>query len=199
MNSSESTYSRGEEKDKFEDLCDDATLTLLLSLFSGGSESWTEWTHPRSGDKYTLSLKRAGSSLSEAELEACYNLVEELSGPDYKASSYGWHPESKREEMRSPDLRYILVKADKRTTAASGQEGDEDDGDGNGNGDEAASIQGFTSLMPTTEDNQPVIYCYEMQLRPELQGCVFILLHPPLSPGAHTHICIYIHIYISPW
>jgi hypothetical protein len=114
-------------------------------------------------------------------LEACYNLVEELSGPDYKASSYGWHPESKREEMRSPDLRYILVKADKKTTAASRQDGDDDDG--YGNGDEAESIQGFTSLMPTTEDNQPVIYCYEMQLRPELQGCVSILLHFPLFPG----------------
>jgi hypothetical protein len=48
--------------------------------------------------------------------------------------------------MRSPDLRYILVK------------------------DEAGSLGGFTSLMPTWEEGQPVVYCYEIQLKQHLQG-----------------------------
>lgn len=48
--------------------------------------------------------------------------------------------------MKSPELRYILVKA------------------------EDGSVAGFTSLMPTWEEGQPVIYCYEIHLKPHLQG-----------------------------
>ena len=49
--------------------------------------------------------------------------------------------------MRSPELRYILVR-EKDTQA----------------------IRGFTSLMPTYEEGEPVIYCYEIHLQPELRG-----------------------------
>lgn len=48
--------------------------------------------------------------------------------------------------MRDPDLRYILVK------------------------DSNSRIEGFISLMPTLEEGQPVIYCYEIHLKPELRG-----------------------------
>jgi hypothetical protein len=84
--------------------------------------------------------------MRDDELEACFDLVDETSGEDYRNSSLGWHPAMKRREMRSPDLRYILVK----------------DGDG--------KINGFTSLMPTFENHEPVVYCYEIHLKPELQG-----------------------------
>lgn len=47
--------------------------------------------------------------------------------------------------MRDPDLRYILVK------------------------DPAGRVCGYTSLMPTMEEGQPVIYCYEIHLKPELR------------------------------
>lgn len=88
-------------------------------------------------------------------MEACFELLEETSGPDYQASVGGWHPSAKREEMESPDLRYILVKV-------------------KGASSEGESIQGFASLMPTFEDGKPVIYCYEMQLRPTVQGFVVL-------------------------
>lgn len=84
--------------------------------------------------------------LSADELGACFDLVRDMSGADYAASSVGWHPDQKRDEMRSPGLRYILVKS-----AGSG-------------------VEGFTSLMPTFENSEPVIYCYEMQLSLPLQG-----------------------------
>ena len=84
--------------------------------------------------------------MSDEDLEACYNLVDETSGADYRNSSLGWHPSVKKKEMRSPDLRYILVK------------------------DEEGSIKGFTSFMPTFENHEPVVYCYEIHLKPELQG-----------------------------
>ncbi|KAF4344645.1 hypothetical protein FBEOM_1386 [Fusarium beomiforme] len=84
--------------------------------------------------------------MSDEDLEACYNLVEETSGEDYRSSSLGWHSATKKKEMRSPDLRYILVK-------------DADD-----------NMKGFASFMPTFENHEPVVYCYEIHLKPELQG-----------------------------
>ncbi|RSL71406.1 hypothetical protein CEP53_001475 [Fusarium sp. AF-6] len=109
------------------------------------SDGWPQWTHPRNDTVYTLSLSRP-TAMRDDELEACFDLVNETSGEDYRNSSLGWHPAMKKKEMRSPDLRYILVK----------------DGDGR--------INGFTSLMPTFENHEPVVYCYEIHLKPELQG-----------------------------
>lgn len=54
--------------------------------------------------------------------------------------------------MKSPDLRYILVK------------------------DDGGTVKGFTSLMPTFENHEPVLYCYEVHLLPELQGQVLSLV-----------------------
>ncbi|KAI8688844.1 N-alpha-acetyltransferase 40 [Fusarium keratoplasticum] len=109
------------------------------------SDGWPQWTHPQNDTVYALSLSRP-TAMRDDELEACFDLVDETSGEDYRNSSLGWHPAMKRREMRSPDLRYILVK----------------DGDG--------KINGFTSLMPTFENHEPVVYCYEIHLKPELQG-----------------------------
>ncbi|KAI1500163.1 acyl-CoA N-acyltransferase [Biscogniauxia marginata] len=107
--------------------------------------TWTRWINLKTQDNYSLSLTRAGS-LSEEDLKACFDLVEETSRADYEPSSFGWKPTKKIAEMKSPDLRYILVKDDK------------------------GNVQGFTSLMPTYEEGEPVVYCYEIHLKPELQG-----------------------------
>ena len=48
--------------------------------------------------------------------------------------------------MRTLGLRYVLVK------------------------DAEGVIQGFTSLLPTYEEGEPVVYCYEVHLKPDLQG-----------------------------
>ena len=94
---------------------------------------------------YTLDLKRS-SDMSNVELDACFNLIDETSGQAYRSSSVGWHVGPKKEEMRSPDLRYILVK------------------------DAEGVLKGFTSMMPTIENSDPVVYCFEIHLKPELQG-----------------------------
>ncbi|KAK8121715.1 hypothetical protein PG984_010385 [Apiospora sp. TS-2023a] len=117
------------------------------------TSDWNTWTHPKTQDAYSLSLVGAGR-LSEADLTACFELVEETSRGDYEPSSMGWKPAQKRAEMRSPELRYILVRRQDR------------DGKGAGEGE----IRGFTSLMPTYEEGQPVVYCYEIHLKPDLQG-----------------------------
>ena len=108
----------------------------------------TNWTHPRTNAEYTLTLVRADGLLSD-DLAACFDLIEQTSRNDYENSAAKWQPTAKLKEMRSPELRYILVK-----TKIS------------------KLIHGFTSLMPTYEEGQPVIYCYEIHLDPELQGQV---------------------------
>ncbi|TRX91454.1 hypothetical protein FHL15_007678 [Xylaria flabelliformis] len=100
-----------------------------------------------------------------ADLDACYNLIEETSRPDYEASStFDWKPVKKMAEMKSPELRYILVK--------------------NSEGD----VRGFTSLMPTYEEGEPVVYCYEIHLKPELRGTGLgrLLMSFLESVAAHT-------------
>lgn len=94
---------------------------------------------------YSLSLSQA-QSISDDDLEACFLLVKETSEKDYAASSRGWNPKFKKQEMREPDLRYILVK------------------------DSSGQLCGYTSLMPTIEEGEAVVYCYEIHLNPELRG-----------------------------
>lgn len=91
--------------------------------------------------------------ISKQDLEACFRLVERTSSADYKASSVGWSPATKREEMADGDMKYLLL-----TACDSGHNSVE------------YRIYGFLSFMLTREDNLPVIYCYEIHLRPGLQG-----------------------------
>jgi hypothetical protein len=121
--------------------------------------------HPQTQEKHTLSLVQAGD-MGPEDLKACFDLVEETSKADYEASSGGWKPKKKSAEMKSPELRYIMVK------------------DGQGN------VCGFTSLMPTFEEGQPVVYCYEIHLKSEMQGYVafVVLFHgvASISPGSNA-------------
>jgi N-alpha-acetyltransferase 40 len=109
------------------------------------AENWAQWTHPRTGEEFTLQFLGA-PHVAQDDLQACFGLIEETSGEDYRASRDGWHPSKKIKEMNSPELRYIMVK------------------------NKSEQILGFTSLMPTYEEGQPVLYCYEIHLKPELQG-----------------------------
>ncbi|KAF2969482.1 hypothetical protein GQX73_g4093 [Xylaria multiplex] len=107
--------------------------------------AWVAWLHPSTQAHYSLSLIGA-KALNNIDLDACYSLIEETSRADYEASTTGWKPVKKMAEMKSPELRYILVK------------------------DAEGTVRGFTSLMPTYEEGEPVIYCYEIHLKSELQG-----------------------------
>ncbi|KAI1298213.1 acyl-CoA N-acyltransferase [Xylaria venustula] len=125
--------------------------------------SWTSWTHPVTGVQYTLALIGA-ERLTSDDLDACYNFIEETSRADYEASTMGWKPAKKRAEIESPELRYIVVK------------------------DEEGVVRGFTSLMPTYEEGEPVIYCYEIHLMPELQrtGLARLLMSFLEDVASHT-------------
>ncbi|UKZ75402.1 hypothetical protein TrVFT333_003087 [Trichoderma virens FT-333] len=120
------------------------------------SQEWTTWTHPLTEKSYSLEFL-SSHDLTKDDFRTCFGIIETTSGADYKNSSVGWHPGMKKKEMKSPDLRYILVK------------------------DDGGAVKGFTSLMPTFENHEPVLYCYEVHLLPELQGQVPSLLSIQLS------------------
>ncbi|KAL7791348.1 acyl-CoA N-acyltransferase [Trichoderma ceciliae] len=109
------------------------------------SQGWNVWIHPLTRQSHSLDFI-SSRSLSKDDFESCFDIIEFTSGADYKSSSAGWHPAVKKKEMKSPDLRYIVVR------------------DGSG------TVKGFTSLMPTFENHEPVLYCYEVHLLPDLQG-----------------------------
>lgn len=96
--------------------------------------------------------------------------MEQTSGHDYRQSSLRWHPAAKRREMRSQELRYILINA----AAASDDGGDAAEGSGHDGPrqpqQQQRQIQGFASFMPTYEAGWPVVYCYEIHLGAELKG-----------------------------
>jgi len=96
-------------------------------------------------------------------------LIELTSRKDYEASAWKWHPAKKLKEMRMPEMRYILVK--------------EQEASSKNEGGAKKEVKAFTSLMPTSEEGEPVVYCYEIHLCPELQGCVTLPSCPPPAPS----------------
>ncbi|TGJ82683.1 hypothetical protein E0Z10_g6080 [Xylaria hypoxylon] len=125
--------------------------------------TWTSWIHPGTQVKYSLALISA-RGICSTDLDACYNLIEETSRADYESSTSGWKPVKKIAEMKSPELRYILVK------------------------NHEGVVRGFTSLMPTYEEGEPVVYCYEIHLKAELQrtGLGRLLISFLESVASHT-------------
>ncbi|KAG8625488.1 hypothetical protein KVT40_007239 [Elsinoe batatas] len=102
-----------------------------------------------------IKVADADDRLSDPDLEACLALVEETSSKDYAASAMGWHKGRKRREMRDRDMRYLIVRD-------STPEGDQTRGG-------TASVAGFLSFMLTHEDGLPVIYVYEVHLKPSIR------------------------------
>ncbi|KAL8792637.1 MAG: hypothetical protein Q9195_004765 [Heterodermia aff. obscurata] len=93
------------------------------------------------------------SNIRPEDLEACFKLVERTSSQDYKSSSVGWSAARKRQEMADQDMKYLLL------TTSDGA-----------NFTTVYRVHGFLSFMLTREDEQPVIYCYEVHLWPSLRG-----------------------------
>jgi ribosomal protein S18 acetylase RimI-like enzyme len=122
---------------------------------------------PKSSESYTgkdhlqyIITPQTTASLSEAEFTRCYNLIDETSSADYRASSDGWDPTHKKEEMKDVDMRYLLVR---RSNSLPGSEVDEDRNPDN-------DIVAFVSFMLTMEENEAVIYIYEVHSDTSVRG-----------------------------
>ncbi|TVY59650.1 hypothetical protein LSUE1_G006604 [Lachnellula suecica] len=91
------------------DIANKKTLDEFIHEYLPPNGDWKTWTHPTTKAAYTLSLKTA-ASLTPAEFDACFHLIEFTSSADYRKSKDGWKPRSKRKEMKLLDLKYLLVK-----------------------------------------------------------------------------------------
>jgi hypothetical protein len=78
----------------------------------------------------------------------------------------GWNEEAKREEMKSPELKYVLVEGSDEEAKSDGRTVDER---------KRGKLRGFVSMMPTFENGEAVVYCYEIHIKPYLQGFVSVL------------------------
>ncbi|KAI9725968.1 MAG: hypothetical protein M1828_002296 [Chrysothrix sp. TS-e1954] len=94
-------------------------------------------------------------SINTVDLEACFSLVEQTSGAAYKASNIGWSSSGKRQEMKDPNMKFLLIRTKDWTGADETR---------------APPLQGFLQFMITMEDDMKVVYCYEVHLRANLQG-----------------------------
>lgn len=113
-------------------------------------------------NNYNLTLE-SSSTITKEDFQSCYNLIKATSYDDYQASSIGWSRRRKIKEMKSPDLRYLLIQKKKD---AAFVEADSEENNNNASED----LIGFLSFMLTHEDGYEVIYCYEIHLQTEFQG-----------------------------
>ncbi|KAK6538732.1 hypothetical protein TWF694_010306 [Orbilia ellipsospora] len=99
--------------------------------------------------RYSIELYTS-SSLPEAVFNDCFDVLEANMSPAYKATSIGWHPRKKKEEMKHPAMRYLVLTAD------GGEESSSSSGSG--------IFVGFLEFMITEEEGSEVIYTYELDL-----------------------------------
>ncbi|MCJ1376400.1 hypothetical protein MMC20_007642 [Loxospora ochrophaea] len=125
------------------------SLASFKSQFFPDQSSSSAFTHPRDLTKYCITLELS-STITESDLNRCFNIVAETSARDYRESSVGWSPRGKRKEMRLPDLRYLLVKPVSFP--------------------QASAVEAFSSFMMTYEDGHEVVYCYEIHVSSHLRG-----------------------------
>lgn len=119
---------------------------LEVSKFSQQLLQNVELRYAFESKVYQITLETA-ASLSEPELNACFDLIEYTSKSDYEQSTTHWRPKVKKTEMVHIDMRYLLVRAEKDSR-----------------------ILGFASFMLTYEAGKEVVYLYEIHLSEALRG-----------------------------
>ncbi|KAJ5096048.1 hypothetical protein NUU61_005404 [Penicillium alfredii] len=139
----------------------------------------------------------SAASISNTDLEACLDLIELTSGEAYSASSMGWSRTKKRKEMKLPDMKYLIVREDPKTSNNDNNDNNDNSNINKNNKNEdrshlpteeggeeqrdvppddlvpqpaPAPVLGFLSFMVTYEDSKEVVYCYEIHLSPTARG-----------------------------
>ncbi|KAK6512406.1 hypothetical protein TWF481_001292 [Arthrobotrys musiformis] len=102
---------------------------------------------------YNIELFKSSSLPSEV-FDNCFDLLEANMSAAYKATSRGWNPRKKKEEMKHPAMRYLVL-----TTIPGGN--DKTVG--------GAGFVGFLEFMITEEEGSDVIYTYELDILPAYQ------------------------------
>ncbi|KAK7207438.1 acyl-CoA N-acyltransferase [Myxozyma melibiosi] len=103
------------------------------------------------GQEVYLTLVR-GEELAAEEFAACFEIMKKNMMQLYKSSTMGWTSRERMAELKEPGLIYILIKSSPPQQPTT------------------SSPLGFASFMATWENDEPVVYCYELQLPPQLRG-----------------------------
>jgi ribosomal protein S18 acetylase RimI-like enzyme len=109
--------------------------------------------------RYSTSAQ-ISTALSEEEFARCFNLIQETSSADYRSSSNGWNPSYKKEEMKEVDMRYLLIRH-------TGPSAHQNPTDSTSLEDE---VMAFLSFMLTMEEDEAVIYIYEVHSDTSARG-----------------------------
>lgn len=120
-----------------------------------GSGNLPKWDGP-----CAINLKPS-SKLSDEELNACFDLVEQTSAEAYRNSSRGWKPQAKKEEMNDPNMKYLIFRGTRREEFKY-QQCHEHDALA-----KRSAPTAFLSFMITVEDEYFVLYIYEIHLSPK--------------------------------
>ncbi|KAL1892781.1 N alpha-acetyl-transferase [Sporothrix stenoceras] len=123
--------------------------------FKPWATSWSRPGVPGCADEVFSITCASPANMDEETLEECFELVEITSSNDYEMSTQKWRPGHKRKEMRSPDLKYIVVRGPQHAMTPKNPKG---------------PVLAFTSLMPAFEEGHAVVYCYEIHISRWLQG-----------------------------
>jgi ribosomal protein S18 acetylase RimI-like enzyme len=96
--------------------------------------------------------------------QTLFELVKHTSYEDYNASSQGWNNKSKLEEMADEDMRYLIVRPNGGYLPAPDQQWSK-------NPKLDQSIIGFLSFMITQEEEENVVYIYEIHISERFRDC----------------------------
>lgn len=93
-----------------------------------------------------------------------FELIKHTSHMDYNASSQGWDDENKLEEMKDDDMRYLIVRLNDGHPPPPDQQWSKDS-------KLDRSVIGFLSFMITQEEDQNVVYIYEIHISDHFRAC----------------------------
>lgn len=115
-----------------------------------------------------LQLLRS-TKMKNDDLAACFDLISKTSQQDYKASSRGWNPTVKMEEMQDKDMMYLLVRQAEGYLGVDKVDGQEP------RETQTGAVLGFLSFKLEPEDEEmskmrSVLYIYEIHLDDRLRG-----------------------------
>ncbi|KAK6333168.1 hypothetical protein TWF718_010991 [Orbilia javanica] len=113
--------------------------------------TFTTNAHDGTVQSYNIELFKS-SSLPADVFDSCFDLLEANMSVAYKATTRGWNPRKKKEEMKHPAMRYLVL------TVVSGD-----------NQPQGSSFVGFLEFMITEEEGSEVIYTYELDILPAYQ------------------------------
>ncbi|KAI5206501.1 hypothetical protein E4T39_02549 [Aureobasidium subglaciale] len=93
-----------------------------------------------------------------------FELIKHTSYKDYDASNQGWNAEHKTEEMEDEDMRYLVVRLAGHAVPEPERRWSKDLSLDH-------SVIGFLSFMITQEEEENVVYIYEVHISEHFRGC----------------------------